>query len=101
MTDEFKRKQYTEMLSETDDETLLNEVLENEILDSREKTAAKLSLLKPPRKKSSDTIIHYDLKHLPTLHNGYLVQVNFFFCSLFSSNLIRISSSFINIWNIV
>ncbi len=78
--DKSKRTQYEEMLINTNDYTLLNELLDYEILDSNEKIAKKLQLLKPPRENSSNTSIHYDLfnvKHLPKLNYGHLVQVNF------------------------
>jgi hypothetical protein len=78
MTDKSKRTQYEEMLINSNDSSLLNELLDYEILDSNEKVAKKLQLLKPPRENTSDTNIHYDLlnvKHLPKLNYGFLVQV--------------------------
>ncbi len=79
LPDKSKRAQYEDMLLNANDHTLLNELLEYEILESNERIAKKLKLLKPPRENSSDTSIHYDLldqKHLPKLNHGYLVQVN-------------------------
>lgn len=97
LTDQYKCEQYKEMSLDTADENVLNEIFENEILDSSAKTAAKLSLLKPPRQVSSNGNIHYDLKNLPKFHHGYIVQVN---CCFFHHEIISIFS-FINIWNIV
>jgi hypothetical protein len=77
--DKSKRTQYEEMLLPTNDYSLLNELLDYEILDSNEKISKKLNLLRPPRANSSDNNKHYDLldlKHLRTLHHGFLVQVN-------------------------
>ncbi len=79
LPDKSKRIQYEEMLSNTNDNTLLNELLDYEILDTNEKIGKKLQLLKSPRENSSNINIHYDLldiKHLPKLHHGFLVQVN-------------------------
>jgi hypothetical protein len=79
LPDKSKRTRYEDMLSNTNDNTLLNELLDYEILDTNEKIGKKLQLLKPPRENSSDINIHYDLldiKHLPKLHHGFLVQVN-------------------------
>lgn len=70
--------QYEEMLSNADDPSLFNELLEYEILESNEKLAKKFSLLKRPRENPSNVPIHYDLndpKNLPKLNHGYLVQV--------------------------
>jgi hypothetical protein len=77
--DKSKRAQYEEMLLPTSDYSLLNELLDYEILDSNEKLSKRLNLLRLPRANSSDNDKHYDLldsKHLPTLHDGFLVQVN-------------------------
>lgn len=71
------------------DHSLLNELLEYEILESNERIGKKLQLLKPPRENSSDTSIHYDLldqKHLPKLNHGYLVQVKFHCIIFFDRN---------------
>lgn len=70
--------QYEEMLSNADDPSLFKELLEYEILESNERLAKKFSLLKPPRENPSTGPIHYDLndvKTLPKLNLGYLVQV--------------------------
>jgi hypothetical protein len=80
--DKSKRIQYEEMLLNTNDNTLLNELIANESLNNNEKISKKLELLKPPRENCSNQIIHYDflnIKNLPKLNNGYLVQVNFIF----------------------
>jgi hypothetical protein len=69
------------MLSNLNDNSLLNELLDYEILDSNERIAKKLQLLKPPRENPSNSNIHYDLldaKHLPKANHGYLVQVKSF-----------------------
>ena len=73
-----KRAQYEELLSDTVDDILLNELLENEILDNSQEVVQKLELIKAPRRQALDRDKHYDLldkKHLPPLHHGYLVQV--------------------------
>ena len=78
LTDKSKRAQCEEMLLHGDDPTVLNELIEYEILESNERIAKKLLLLKPPRTTSSNTPVHYDLidqKNLPKLHDGFLVQV--------------------------
>ena len=80
--DKTKRSQYEEMLLTSNDNSFLNELLDYEILDSNERIAKKLQLLKPPRESTTNTDIHYDLldvKHLPKPNNGYLVQVNIYY----------------------
>lgn len=75
--DKSKRSQYEEMLLNADDQSLIDTLLEYEILESNEKLSKKFVLLKSPRENTS---IHYDLrdpKNLPKLNHGYLVQVEF------------------------
>ncbi len=75
-----KRIQYEEMLVNTSDDNLLNEFVEYEYVENNQKIADKLELIKAPRDSSLNPNKHYDLlnvKHLPTLSDGYLVQVNF------------------------
>ena len=91
------------MLLHGSEPTLLNELLEYEILDSSEKISKKLRLLQPSRVNSSNTSIHYDLidpKNLPKLHDGFLVQVNLP-SIIFSNTKHSIAFSFVNISNIV
>jgi hypothetical protein len=75
-----KRIQYEEMLADTSDDNLLNDFVENEYVDNNRKIADKLELIRAPRENSLNSTKHYDLlnfKNLPTLSDGYLVQVNF------------------------
>ena len=68
-----------------------------------EKVAKKLELLKAPRENCSDVNVHYDLldvKHLPKIYHGYLVQVNIFNNSKTKKLSVLIFSS-VNILNIV
>ncbi len=91
LSDTPKRAQYEEMLLHGSDPSLLNELLEYEILDSKERITKKLKLLKPPRENSSNRTIHYDLidqKNLPKLTDGYLVQVNFHRSSFFNKKFV-------------
>ncbi|CAF0748104.1 unnamed protein product [Adineta steineri] len=86
-----KRTHYEGMLINSNDDTLLNELLAFEILENNQRIAQKLQLIKPPRNSSSDTTKHYDLlneKHLPTLNYGYLVQ----FCYYFEYRLKNLNS---------
>ncbi|CAF0760789.1 unnamed protein product [Adineta steineri] len=86
-----KRTHYEGMLINSNDDTLLNELLAFEILENNQRIAQKLQLIKPPRNSSSDTTKHYDLlneKHLPTLNYGYLVQ----FCYYFEYRLRNLNS---------
>ncbi|CAF4742993.1 unnamed protein product, partial [Rotaria sp. Silwood2] len=75
ISDKSKRTHY-EILLSTHDNSVFNELVDYEILKSNEKIAKKFRLLKLPRAKSSDTKIHYglDVKQLPELNYGYLVQ---------------------------
>ncbi|CAF3172928.1 unnamed protein product [Rotaria sp. Silwood2] len=75
ISDKSKRTHY-EILLATHDNSVFNELVDYEILKSNEKIAKKFRLLKLPRAKSSDTKIHYglDVKQLPELNYGYLVQ---------------------------
>ena len=80
ISDKSKRSQYEEMLAHADDQSLINEILDYEILESNERTAKKLLLLKRPRDEPPAASIHYDLrdpKNFPKLNHGYLVQVKF------------------------
>mgnify|MGYP003385076724 CR=1 FL=1 len=74
----IKRKEYEAFLTDTIDDSLLNELLDNEMLDNNQEVARRLELLKAPRLTTSDSGKHYDLlndKHLPALHHGYFVRV--------------------------
>ncbi|CAF4792699.1 unnamed protein product [Rotaria sp. Silwood1] len=89
-TDENKRTQYEEMLNTAHDDTLFNELLDYEILDGNQRLTKKFRLLKLPRVKSTDTKIHYslDVKELPILNYGYLVQ----FCTYFEYRMKNLNS---------
>ncbi|CAF4141984.1 unnamed protein product [Rotaria sordida] len=90
VSDKNKRTQYEEMLLPTNDENLVNELLDYEILEGSEKVTKKFLLLKIPRVQSSDTKIHYslDIKQLPILNYGYLVQ----FCKYFEYRMRNLNS---------
>jgi len=80
--DKSKRKQYEEMLLNSNDYSLLNELIAYESLNNNEKIGSKFELLKQPRENCSNQNIHYDflnVKNLPKLNSGYLVQVIFIF----------------------
>ncbi|CAF2979135.1 unnamed protein product, partial [Rotaria sp. Silwood2] len=89
ISDKSKRTHY-EILLSTHDNSVFNELVDYEILKSNEKIAKKFRLLKLPRAKSSDTKIHYglDVKQLPELNYGYLVQ----FCKYFEYRMRNLNS---------
>ncbi|CAF3421941.1 unnamed protein product [Rotaria socialis] len=90
VSDKSKRTQYEELLLTTNDQGLLDELLDYEILDTNTTMAKKLGLLKLPRSNFSNKNPHYDLnvKNLPNLNYGYLVQ----FCKYFEYRMRNLNS---------
>ncbi|CAF3865653.1 unnamed protein product [Rotaria magnacalcarata] len=90
VSDKSKRTQYEELLLTTNDQSLLDELLDYEILGSNTAMAKKLGLLKLPRGNFSNENPHYGLnvKNLPNLNYGYLVQ----FCKYFEYRMRNLNS---------
>ncbi len=91
LPDKSKRTQFEELLKTTTDNTFLNQLIEYEIGNYTETTNKKLKLLQFPEKNSLNKNNHYDLldiKHLPELNHGFLVQ----FCKYFEYRLRNLNS---------
>lgn len=89
------------MLVAVNDNSILDELIDYEILDSERKIAKKLQLLKMPRTNTSGSNAHYsiDENRLPKLNSGYLVQVKENIIVVYLRRVFCVS--FVNIFNIV
>lgn len=83
-----QRAQYEEMLVATGDSSLLDELLDYEILDANEARAQKLQLLRLRKPKPDAHYDFLDRKNRPPLINGYLVQ----FCKYLEYRLKNLNS---------